>query len=164
MCLAFAATSQVSAEVKVTISKTHLCCGQCVRAVDSTLGEIKGVKHEANQSDGTIVLTADAVATAQKAVDALAVAGFHGKLDNEQVKYKKVDAPEGKVARLELTGIHNCCGACAKAIRETVRGVEGVRTETVKPKMTSFVIEGDFKAAAAVEALLNAGFYVQVKK
>jgi copper chaperone CopZ len=164
MSLSFVCASQAIAEVKVTIAKTHLCCGACIRAVDKTLGEIKGVKHEASEADKTITLTADTVELAQKAVDSLAAAGFHGKLDNAQVKYKAVEAPEGKVSRLEITGIHNCCGACAKTIREAVRGVEGVSADTVKPKVNSFVIEGDFQASSAVQALLNAGFYVQVKK
>jgi len=154
----------VSAEVKVTISKTHLCCGQCVKAVDKTLGEIQGVKHETNQADGSITLKADSIADAQKAVDALAAAGFHGKVDNSEVKYKPVDASKDKVARIEITGIHNCCGQCTKAIKAALKDVPGVKSETVKPKMDTFAIEGDFSPAAAVEALVNAGFYVKVKK
>ncbi|MGE0756561.1 MAG: cation transporter [Pirellulaceae bacterium] len=158
------ATASVSAEVTVTISKTHLCCGACVKAVDTTLKDLAGVKHESNQDEHTISLKADSLANAQKAIDALAAAGFHGKVDHPELKYKPVDAPKGKVARLEISGIHNCCGACTKAIKAALKDVEGVQADTAKPKVDSFVVEGDFSPAAAVEALLNAGFHVSVKK
>jgi len=37
------AGSLARAETKVTISDTHLCCGQCLRAVDATLKDMPGV-------------------------------------------------------------------------------------------------------------------------
>ena len=90
-------------------------------AVDKALAEmkdVKDVKHESNQSDGTIKLTAENDEVAQKAIDILAKTRFHGKLDNDQLKYKPVVAPKGKVTRLDLEGIHNCCGACTKSIKK----------------------------------------------
>lgn len=151
------------AETKVTISNTHLCCGACVKAVDKALGTVNGVKHEASQGDHTITIKADNDEAAQKAVDALAMAGFYGKVDSTTVKYKDVGAPQGKVKRLEVTGVHNCCGSCNRAIKAAVGGVAGVAAETAKAKESSFVVEGDFNAKDLVTALLGAGFYVQVK-
>jgi copper chaperone CopZ len=159
--LLFAASAQ--AETKVTISGTHLCCGACVKAVDKALGNISGVKHEASQGDHAIVLKADSDEAAQKAVDALAAAGFYGKVDSQTVKYKDVAAPQGNVKRLELSGVHNCCGSCNKSIKAAVATVKGVSADTAKAKESSFVVEGDFIAKDLVAAMLAAGFYVQVK-
>jgi mercuric ion binding protein len=157
-------TTQALGEVKVTVSKTHLCCQGCVDVVDTKLSEVKGIKHEASQDQRTITITAEKKEDAQKAIDALAAAGFYGKLDNPDVKYRAVEASKEKVARLEVMGVHNCCGACARAIKTALKGVEGVTGDTAKAKADTFVIEGDFVAASAVEALLNAGFYVRLKK
>jgi copper chaperone CopZ len=152
------------AEVKVTISKTHLCCPACFKAVDDTLKKVDGVQFETNRQEKTIAITAEDEKAAKTALDALAKAGFHGKTDVESLTFKKVETPEGTVKRMEVTGIHNCCGQCTSAIKKAVGGVKGVEANTVKARETSFVVEGDFNAAEVVEALLNSGFHCQVKK
>src|SRR3954465_10755285 len=81
-----------TAETKVTISDTHLCCGQCLKAVDSTLKDMAGVKFKSDQGAKTIEITADNDEAAQKAIDALANAGFYGKLNNDKLKYKPVQS------------------------------------------------------------------------
>jgi len=154
----------VNAETKVTVSDTHLCCGQCLRAVDSTLKDMAGVKHKSSQEAKTIEITAESDAAAQKAIDALAAAGFYGKLDNDKVKYKPVATGDAAVQKLEVAGVHNCCGACTNAIKKAVTSVSGVTGTNVKAKEEAFAIEGNFKPADVVKALLDAGFYVEVKK
>jgi copper chaperone CopZ len=151
------------AEVKVTISKSHLCCPACFKAVDETLKDVDGVKHETSKADKTITITAQDEKSAQAAIDALAKAGFHGKTDVEALTFKKVETPEGAVKRLEVSGIHNCCGQCTSAIKKAVEGVKGVQANTCKPRETTFVVEGDFSAAELVESLLTVGFHCQVK-
>src|SRR5213080_2593960 len=76
------------AETKVTVSETHLCCRQCMTAVDGVLKGVAGVTYKADQGAKTIEITADNDAAAQKAIDTLADAGFYGKLDNEKIKFK----------------------------------------------------------------------------
>ena len=76
--------------------------------------------------------------------------------DNSGVK-------EGKVKRLELVGVHNCCGGCNKAIQTALASVEGVAADTAKPKSNTFVVEGDFDGLAVVQALNKAGFHVRAK-
>ena len=152
------------AETKVTVSDTHLCCGQCLRAVEATLKDMSGVKHKSSQQAKTIEITAESDAAAQKAIDALAAAGFYGKLDNDKLKYKPVPAADAAVEKLELAGIHNCCGACTTAIKKAVTSVSGVSGTNIKNKDTAFAVEGKFKPADVVQALLDAGFYVEVKK
>ena len=59
------------AETKVTVSGTHLCCGACLKAVDTTLKDMSGVKFKSDQGSKTIVITADSDEAAQKAVSEL---------------------------------------------------------------------------------------------
>jgi copper chaperone CopZ len=125
---------------------------------------MEGVAHTSDMKAGTVSITATSDELAQKAVSALQEAGFYGKSDNDKIKFAAVKAPEGKVKRLELTGIHNCCGQCNTAINKALGTVDGVTANTAKAKQTSFVVEGDFSAAAVIEALLAKGFAVQVKQ
>ena len=157
-------TASLQAETKVTISKTHLCCPQCLTGVEAALKDVAGVKHKCSQEAKTIELAADSDEAAQKAIDALAKAGFYGATDSDKIKYKLVDAPKGDVERLEIVGVHNCCGACTQAIKKALGTVDGITANTVKAKSDSFVLEGKFSAQKAIQALLDAGFCAQAKK
>lgn len=152
------------AETKVTVSDTHLCCAQCLRGVEAALKDVQGVKHTSSQQAKTIEIVADSDEAAQKALDALADAGFYGKLNNDKLKFKAVPASDTTVEKVELTGIHNCCGACTNAIKKAVASASGVSGTNIKNRDTTFTVEGKFKPADVVKALLDAGFYVQVKQ
>jgi len=151
------------AETKVTVSETHLCCPACLRGVDAALKGVSGVKHTSSQQAKTIEIVADNDAAAQKAIDALATAGFHGKLSSDKVKFQPVAAVDAQAQKLEVSGVHNCCGACTNAIKKAVTGVSGVSGTNIKAKDTAFTVQGNFKPGDVVKALLDAGFYVQVK-
>ena len=159
------------AEEKVTIKGVHICCPGCAAAIEEAVA--KAVEDEKNpvevaavidEENKTVELAGSDLAAVQAAVDQIAAAGFHGKLDNKEVKWPKVKLPKEKVSRLEVTGVHNCCGACVKAIKGALAKVEGVTGETVKPKESSFVIEGDFEPKAAIKALNKAGFHASLPK
>src|SRR5438067_1534078 len=134
-----------AAETKVTVSETHLCCRQCMTAVDGVLKGVAGVTYKADQGAKTIEIIAENDAAAQKAIDTLADAGFYGKLDNESIKFKPVTTADAAVEKLEISGVHNCCGACTNAIKKAVTSVGGVSGTDVKAKESSFVVEGKFK-------------------
>jgi copper chaperone CopZ len=153
------------AETKVEIKGTHLCCAACVKAVGTVLKEIDGCQGKCDTKAGTISLTCKDDATAQKAVDALAAAGFHGDTGDAATKIKDDSgATAGKVKSLTVTGVHNCCGACCKAIKAACKKCEGVTGDTAKPREDTFEVTGDFDAAALVKALNAAGFHVKVKQ
>ena len=63
-----------------------------------------------------------------------------------------------------MSGIHNCCGPCCDAIKEAINTVQGVTGDTAKPRVTTFVVTGDFYAADLVRALNRAGFSAQVRQ
>jgi copper chaperone CopZ len=163
--LVLALSGAARAETKVELKGVHLCCGACVNGAKKILGGVDGVKAEVSQKEKAITITASDVKAAQKALAALADAGFHGETGNKDAAIKDDSgAAAGKVKSLTVSGIHNCCPACCKAIKATVKKVEGVTGDTAKPKETTFTVSGDFDAAALVKALNEAGFHVKVKK
>jgi mercuric ion binding protein len=163
--LAMVSAGSVRADTKVELKGTHLCCPQCVRAVDGILKKVEGASGTCDQKTGTVTITAKDDATAQKALDALAAGGFHGTTDNKNLKVKDDSgATKGKVKTLTLEGVHNCCGACNKAIVAALGKVDGVTGNTAKAKSDTFEVTGEFDAAELVKALNAAGYHVKVKK
>src|SRR6185437_7898346 len=104
-------TSWAAAETKVTIEKTHLCCGSCVKGAQKAVTSVEGCKAACDQKAGTITITAPDDATAQKAVNALVEAGYYGAATGATLKDES-GAPAGKVTSLNVSGIHNCCQKC----------------------------------------------------
>ena len=155
----------LAADVTVELKKTHLCCGQCVKAVGEILKKVDGVTGKCDQKAGTVAITAKDEATAQKALDALAAGGFHGTTGNKDLDIKDDSGvTKGSVKTLALEGVHNCCGQCNKAIVAALGKVEGVTGNTAKVKSDSFEVTGNFDAEAVVKALNAAGYHVKVKK
>jgi mercuric ion binding protein len=153
------------AETKIEIGNVHLCCPACVKGVGSALKGVEGVTGVCNQKAKTVTITAPDDATAQKGIDALAAAGYHGNLETKAVHFPHDSgATKGKVSSLTLTGIHNCCGACNRAIKTAVKKVPGVSADTAKPKSDTFEVTGDYEATELIHALQEAGFHAKVKK
>jgi mercuric ion binding protein len=162
---ALAFTGAVRADSTVELKNTHLCCGACVAAVNKIVKEVEGATAKCDQKAKTVTITAKDDATAQKAIDALAAGGFHGDTGNKDVAVKDDSGVEkGKVKTLTVTGIHNCCGNCNKAIKAAVKTVDGVKADTAKSKEDTFEVTGEFEAADLIKALNDAGFHVKVKK
>lgn len=150
-------------ETKVEVKKVHLCCPACVKGVGAALKGMEGVKPTCDQENGTISIVAPDDQAAQKMLDALAAAGYHGEVGSSALVYKKENVPAGKVKSLSVTGIHNCCRSCNTSIKEAVKKVSGVTGDTAAPRQTAFEVTGDFDAAELVKALNAAGFHVRVK-
>jgi mercuric ion binding protein len=158
-----ALTGLARAEVKVQLKNVHNCCGACVAGIQKAVKSVDGAAVEIE--DDTLTLTAADNKTAQKAVDALAAAGFQGESDNKKIAMRDDSgAPKGKVLKLTVSGAHNCCRSCCVAIKEAIKEVPGVTSDTASPKSKTFEVEGDFDAAALVKALNDAGFHVTVTK
>jgi periplasmic mercuric ion binding protein len=153
------------AETKIELKDVHLCCGKCVAGVKSALKDLDGVKATCDQDNSVVSITATDDNAAQKALDALAAHGFHGDTGSSTVKFKDDSGvTAGKVTSLKLTGIHNCCGSCNKAIKNAIKKVDGVTGDTAKAKTSSLTVTGNFDAAELVKALNAAGFHVKVQQ
>jgi hypothetical protein len=72
------------------------------------------------------------------------------------------DVPRGEVKRVTVSGIHNCCGPCCRAIRGAISAVDGVTGDTAEPGATTFEVTGNFRPADLVEELNAAGFSARV--
>jgi copper chaperone CopZ len=154
-----------NADTKVELKNVHLCCGNCVKAVGGILKDAGATDAKCDPKTKTVTFAAGDNAAAQKAVDALAAAGFHGDTGNKDVAVKEDSGvKKGKVKTLALTGAHNCCPNCCKALKATIKTVDGVTGDTAKPKDSSFTVTGDFDGEALVKALNAAGFHVKVKE
>ena len=155
----------VRAETKVELKNTHLCCGMCVTAVGNILKGVDGVTGKCDQKASTVTITAKDDATAQKALDALAAGGFHGNTGSKTLAIKDDSGVKKETVKtLTLTGIHNCCGQCNRAIKAAVKTVKGVTGDTAKAKGDTFDVTGEFDAEEVVKALFAAGYHVKVKK
>lgn len=64
--------------------------------------------------------------------------------------------------KVELSGMHICCGACVSGIQKTAKGVEGAKVEVDKDAGTCTVEADDLKTAQKVaDALAAAGFHAE---
>ena len=163
--LALTGTVQAEGKVTVELKHVHLCCDGCVDTVAKILGDIDGVEPKCDKEKKTVTITAKDAGTAKKALQALADGGYHGQSDNKELTIKDDSGvKKGKVEKLTLTGVHNCCRSCCRGIKETLKKVEGVTGDTAAPKNDTFDVTGDFEATDVVKALNAAGYHVKVKK
>ncbi len=152
--------------VIVTVSELHICCGACVKAIEKA-ARVDGVQAEVDEDERTVVLTAATYADVQRSLDEIAKAGFYGKIEDDtqagKVKFPEIKTADGNVKKLAVRHIHNCCHGCSDAIIEAIESVDGVTSNTVKPKEVEFVVEGNFDPGEVVQALEDAGFYPEIE-
>ena len=162
--LAFAAPA--AAETKVELKHVHMCCGGCAKEVATVLKKVEGVSNVTTDQETTSAqFTAVDAKAAQRALDALALAGFHGDSGSKQFAFKQDSGVKaGKVKSLTVTGFHNSCPGCVKSFREAIKDVPGVTGDNAKSKITTCEVTGNFDAAALVEALNKGGFHVKVRE
>ena len=143
----------------------HLCCGACVSAANKILKGVDGVQAVCDQKGKKISITAPDNETAQKALDALAAGGFHGDTGSKDLTMKEDSgATPGKVNKLKLVGIHNCCPACTRDIKTALKKVDGVKEDTAASRKSSLEVTGDFDAAQVIKALNEAGYHAKIEK
>ena len=164
VCYVVSLPGAARAETNVELKGVHLCCPACAKAAGDILKGVEGVKGTCDVKKKTVTITASDDKAAQKALDALAAGGFHGETGNNDLAIKDDSGAKGKVKTVTLAGAHNCCPACCKAIKTTVSKVNGVTSDTAKPKASTFTVSGDFDAEELVKALNAAGFHVKVKE
>jgi mercuric ion binding protein len=148
--------------IHLQLKGVHLCCAGCTDAIAAALEPLPGVAFRCNVEDGTVALTAENYGVAQYALDAIADAGLHGETGDAHLAMRaEPDIPAGKVRRLKVSGIHNCCRLCCEAIRAAIATVHGVTGDTARPGDTAFEVTGHFVAAELVQALNAAGFHAK---
>jgi periplasmic mercuric ion binding protein len=150
---------------KVEMKGLHLCCGGCEGAAVKALEGTGAKSVVADKAAGTLTFMVKDIKIAQKAFDALGNAGFHGETGVKDLPMKDDSGVKpGKVKSLKLSGVHNCCGGCAKPIKEALMKVEGVTGVDLPDKATTFTVSGDFDGAEAIKALNAAGYHAKLAK
>jgi copper chaperone CopZ len=147
---------------EVSIEGVHICCGSCVRGVNTALKDVKGVSAVAAAQDGTIKFTAADDAAVTAGIAALAKGGFHGKAKHggADVAFPEVKTGSEKVKALSIAGVHLCCGACYTEATAALKGVKGVTSVESDKKTKTLKISGDGIAPAeAIQALFDVGFH-----
>ncbi len=154
-----------TAAEKVELKNVHMCCDGCAEEVATVLGKVGGVTGVSTDVKTTsATFTAADAKAAQKALDALAAAGFRGDPGKDKGYAFKDDSgvKAGTVKTLTVTGFHNSCGGCVKSLKAAVNGVKGVAGVAAKAKVSSAEVTGEFDAGDLVKALNKAGFHVKV--
>jgi mercuric ion binding protein len=66
-----------------------------------------------------------------------------------------------EAGKVEIKGVHLCCGSCVKAVAETLKTVDGVTDAKcdTKAKTVTFTTKDDKTTTAAVTALFASGFF-----
>jgi copper chaperone CopZ len=167
VCLMLFAVPRVDAG-GVTVKKAHVCCGACVTAVKKTLGDLEGITNgTASQKDKTITFDAADDAAAQRGIEALAKAGFHGTATHgdKALAYPKTKAKEGDVAdSLTFTGVHLCCKQCEVGAKAALVNVKNVKAITVDTKTKTVTITGEkVDVLEAIAAFNDGGFHGNLK-
>jgi periplasmic mercuric ion binding protein len=162
--LIFAAPA--AAETKVELKHVHMCCGGCAKEVVTVLEKVEGVSNVTTDQETTSAqFTAVDAKAAQRALDALADAGFHGNSGSKEFAFKQDSGVKaGKVKSLTVIGFHNSCPGCVKSFREAIKDIPGVTGDNAKSKISTCEVTGNFDAAALVEALNKGGFHVKVRE
>ena len=158
------AVSARAADVTVTISDVHICCGSCVKGIDKAVAGVQGLTAKADEDAGTMTLTGPDTATVQKGADALVAAGFFGKSSDPAIKLNAdTGAKNQKMQSMTVEGVHLCCGKCVKSVNEILATVPGVTNNTAAKGAKSFEVTGNFNDKDVFDALQKGGLTGQEK-
>ena len=149
-------------DVKVEVKGLHLCCGGCAGAATGAINNAGGKDAKADNASGTLTFSASNEKNAQKALDALAKAGFNGDTGNKalMIKDEVVANPKKpvKVTSVTIKGVHNCCNGCTKGIKAALAKADGYESDDLADKAAKFTVKGNFEVAAVMKALHDGGY------
>lgn len=159
-----AAPAVPAGETTVTLSKVHICCGDCVDAIASIGSDSEnpipvGVTITGDRKTESIIIKAPTGKDAQAALRAVTKAGFYGVSDNPAVSIADLKADDFTTTTMVIRDPHLCCGGCVKAFTKAIEAVEGVESVEAKVGSARVQVTGkDFKTYAVMQALREAGF------
>lgn len=151
-------------ETTVTLSKVHICCGDCVDAVAKIGLDPKnpipaGVTISADRGNESIIVKASSGKDAQAALRAVVAAGFYGVSDHPAVVIPDLKPDDFTADTMVVRDTHLCCGGCVRAFTKAVESVEGVESCEAKNGANSVKVAGKgFKPHDVMKALREAGF------
>ena len=151
-------TAAKAENVNVKVSNIHNCCPMCTDPINASLTKAGATDIKATPTEVSFV-AADA-ATAEKAVKALFDAGFSGKVEGAK---PPVAVKNAKAKNLKIVGLHNCCGQCAKGIREAIKPFSGTNP-VLQGTVLVMSSDKDIDADAVIKALSDKGYSGRIEK
>ena len=144
----------------VEIKGPHICCKQCVKVVGGILAKVDGVSDaKCDIQAKTISFTAKDEKAAKAGVKAIVDAGFFGTATNDgkELKFGEAVKKGDKLDKVEVKGVHACCGMCKTAIKGLFPDSK-ISYAGKGPQQTVTIEGGDLYRGTVLEALRKAGF------
>jgi len=167
LCAGLMAVAVPAFASDVEVKGPHICCPQCVTAVENILAKVDGVSNvKASAKTKTVNFTAKNEAAAKAGFKALLDGGFFGsaKDDGKELKIEVAQVNKGdKVEAVTVKDVHVCCGACQKAIKGIFKDSK-VTFEGSGAMRTVRIEGGDLYVGTVVEALRKGGFSGKLDK
>ena len=123
-----------TASTTVTLKGVHLCCKGCVTGAVNAAKKGGASNATAKPQQRQVIIEAADVATANKAVQAVAAAGYYGKSDNPKAAIA-AGVEDVKVTSANVSGVHLCCGKCVRAVDKAVENLKGASGHTAEKKL-----------------------------
>ena len=152
-----------TASTTVTLKGVHLCCKGCVTGAVNAAKKGGASNATAKPQQRQVIIEAADVATANKAVQAVAAAGYYGKSDNPKAAIA-AGVEDVKVTSANVSGVHLCCGKCVRAVDKAVENLKGASGHTAEKKAATFKVTGSFSLKALAEALHEEGLHGVITK
>ncbi len=150
-------------ETTVLLSGVHLCCGGCEKGINAAVDGLEDVEIDVSRSDETVTIKGKSGDAAQKAVTAIAEAGYYGKSDSDAIKIADAGADSSEAGSVSVSGVHLCCGSCVKAVDRAIKTLGDGVEHTAKSKESDFEVTGKVSPAAVLAALQAQGINGTVK-
>lgn len=157
----FISLTHLYAGESVELKGVHLCCNGCVKAIDKAV-KASGAESLSNKSKKTVTVTASDAASMEKALKAVADAGYFGQ-SKGKYQVKQTGVKDTKMKKVSLGNFHNCCKKCTTGMTKAVEAVKGVKSHTVAQKKSDFEVKGDFNLSELLKSINEHGFAVSVQ-
>lgn len=141
----------------VVLSGAHVCCSKCEKRMEEALERYDDIELSFDKSAGTVTFNGKSGQAVEDALFKVHDAGFYGTTDHARLKMKKLGGSKKEVPELDVSGLHNCCGKCEKAIKNALKEVKGIDEHTLDKGKSSFKVTGKMTAADVTKALGDAG-------
>jgi len=158
------ATSVVAADrTPVQVEKIHLCCGKCSKDLSEALGSVEGIEQiEVDRKTGSARFLSPSEEKTLEALGAMEAAGFFGTASQGDKKLtvpsEKIDA-DLKADRIVFSGVHLCCGGCAKGVVKGYADLKDVVAVDCDTDGGTVTLTGkELSISDMLDALHKAGF------
>ncbi len=105
-----------AADVTVTLSNVHPCCGACVEGVTKAAASVPNLTVKTDTKAYTVTLTGPDAATVQKGADAIVAAGYFGESSDDPRSMNAAPITARKTKRCNPSKLRVCIFAAANAI------------------------------------------------